>query len=80
MNITTATGQNSSRLYLKIQMYAAKLIPSSGPLIVGAVNYIMAPLWLMNPNFLSLKSVADTHVDPTLLEAKLQEGHLTQTF
>lgn len=47
-------------------MYAPKLVPPSGPLIVGAVNYIMVPLWLMNPNFLSLKSVADTHVDPTL--------------
>lgn len=44
-------------------MYVLKLIPSSGPLIVGAVNYTMAPLWLMNPKFLS---VADTRVDPTL--------------
>lgn len=49
-------------------MYVLKLIPSSGPLIVGTVHYVMAPLWLMNPNFLS---VADTHGDPTLAGSQI---------
>lgn len=76
MNATT--DEDSLRLYLKIQMYDSKLILSSGPLIVGAINYIMAPLQLMNPNFLS---VADSHVDATVAGSQVtRRTHCTDLF
>lgn len=77
MNTTTATGENSPRLHLKIQMYVLKVILSSGASIVGAVNYTMALLWLMNQNFLSLVDIMSI---PPWLEVKLQEGHIAQIF
>lgn len=52
-------------------MYVLKPIPSSDSLIVRAVDYVIGPLWLMNPNFLSLKSMADTHVGLTLAGSRV---------
>lgn len=58
-------------------MYDSKLILSSGPLIVGAINYIMTPLWLMNPNVLS---VVDSPVDATMAGSQVTRTHCTDLF